>query len=224
MTKKSPYPYSPGTPMWACLKNAKPEERIAFLTENWTVDRALELNEFYDKINKTKILQEKVKAEIEKTFNWVTSFSHIKALYKLMWEYPDWDMTKIKLKPNCIEFEVETWEIIKLSVADLPGKLTPLTAFEEAKKFNLYIPEIEEWGKLISLMPWNDINEMSKNLKKLCNLKDWKYLTPSWLWWEKWELLLEEWKLLAPNFKKGFFMYLCNKEEVINVRGAIKQN
>ena len=221
MTKKAPYSYSPGTRMWEWLKNSSPEDRIFILTEKWVVDDAILFNNDFNEVNKAKILQEKVKDEIEKTFNWVTDFSHIKALYKLMWEYPNWDITKIKLKPSHIEFEVNKWEIIKLSIADLPGKIAKSNAFEEAGKFNLNILGIKEWNKLINLMPWDNIEEKVKNLKKLCNLKDWKYfLHPSVndlikltkLNWEAYYIDFENWK-----------KFICT-DRFLNIRGAIKQN
>ena len=216
MAKKAPYPYSPETKMWEILRNSSWKEKDLVLRKSWIMQDAIKFNNDFNKVNRAKILQNKVKDEIEKTFNWITDFNHIKALYSLMWQYPNWDVTKIKLKPNCIEFEVSKWEIIKLSVADLPGKHTPLTAFEEASKFNLYIPKVDEWDRLISLMPWNSIKEKTKNFKKLCNLKDWDYLSSSFgINWEE-NISLIDFKI--------FDARICDKEEILNVRGAIKQN
>lgn len=186
MTKKSPYQFSPETIDWIRLRNLTPEDRAEHLEKCGVIEDARKFNEDFNEVNKAKILQKRVKAEIEKTFNWVTDFNHIKAFYNLMWQYPNWDVTKIKLKPNCIEFEVSEWEIIKLSVSDLVWKYIwiiswDMNAFSEAEKFNLYIPKNEEWLKILNLMPWNTTEELSKNLKKLCNLKDWKYITASWV-------------------------------------------
>jgi len=219
MTKKAPYPYSPETRMWETLRDSNPKERDLVLRKRWVMQDAIKFNENFNEVNKTKILQKKVKDEIEKTFNWVTDFSHIRELHNLMWQYPSWDVTKIKLKPNCIEFEVNKWEITRLSVADLPGKIAKSNAFEEAGKFNLKILGIKEWNQIINLMPWNSIEEKVKNLKKLCNLKDWKYiLRPSAndlikltkLNWGAHYIDFENWK-----------KFVCT-DKFLNIRGALK--
>lgn len=220
MTKKAPYPYSPETRMWETLKKSSWKERDLVLRKQWVMQDAIEFNNNFNEVNKAKILQEKVKDEIEKTFNWVTSFSHIKALYKLMWEYPNWDMTKIKLKPNCIEFEISPWEVIRLSTADLVWKYTWLTAFEEAEKFNLYIPKMNEWAKILDLMPWDNGEERIWNLKKLWNFKNWKYLTNTpaddiidirVFWWGK---------FLCINFDNPE-LFICKPRDTLCVRGAL---
>lgn len=221
MAKKAPYPYSPGTRMWETLKNSSWKERDLVLRKQWVMQDAIQFNEDFNQVFKTKILQAKVKDEIEKTFNWVTDFNHVKALYNLMWEYPNWDVTKIKLKPNCIEFEVSKWEIIRLSISDIPGKHTWLTAFNEADKFNLYIPKMEERAKILDLIPWNNGNERILNLKKLWNFKNWNYLTNTpdndvidirVFWWGK---------FLCINFDNPD-LFTCKRIDSLHIRGALK--
>ncbi|EKD66361.1 MAG: hypothetical protein ACD_49C00050G0031 [uncultured bacterium (gcode 4)] len=221
MAKKTPYPYSPETKMWETLRNSSWKERDVVLRKKWVMQDAIQFNENFNEVNRAKILQEKVKDEIKKTFNWITDFSHIKALYNLMWQYPNWDVNKIKLKPNCIEFEVSKWEIIRLSIADIPGKHTWLTAFDEADKFNLYIPKMEERAKILDLIPWNNGNERILNLKKLWNFKNWNYLTNTpdndvidirVFWWGK---------FLCINFDNPE-LFTSKRIDSLHIRGALK--